>query len=109
LTSRQDDRLRERHFGAWEGRSWDSVYQEDRRNLDRLIEEPETFAPPGGETTMVLRDRVLAWYRALPSEPRVMAVTHGGPMAVLLGTFQGRCPAEWPRLVPPLGASAERP
>jgi broad specificity phosphatase PhoE len=104
---RADVRLRERHFGTWEGRAWDAIYQEDPRSLDRLIEEPQTFAPPGGETTLELRDRVWAWYRELPAEARVLAVTHGGPIAALRGTLEGCDPGAWPRFIPPLGASVE--
>jgi broad specificity phosphatase PhoE len=106
---RADVRLRERHFGTWEGCTWDAIYQEDPRSLDRLIEEPDTFAPPGGETTLALRDRVWAWYRELPAEARVLAVTHGGPIAVLRGTLEGCDPSAWPRLIPALGASVELP
>jgi len=104
-----DVRLRERHFGTWEGRVWDAIYQEDSRSLDRLIEEPDTFAPPGGETTFALRARVWAWYRALPAAGRVLAITHGGPIAVLRGTLEGCEPRAWPRLIPPPGESVELP
>lgn len=106
---RTDDRLRERHFGAWEGCSWDSIYRADATALDRLVDEPDTFAPPGGETTIALGERVWSWYCELPAGARVLAVAHGGPIAAILGTLHGDPPAAWARRIPPPGGSVELP
>src|SRR4051794_10531018 len=43
--------LRERDFGTWEGRSWDSIHAETGSAMDGMILAPDRFRPPGGETT----------------------------------------------------------
>jgi broad specificity phosphatase PhoE len=78
---RMDERWRERDFGAWEGRSWNSIWRNTGADMDRMLTEPRRFRPGGGETTAELFARsVLAW-RALPKKPHVVVVTHGGPIA----------------------------
>ena len=98
-----DARLAERGFGVWEGRSWDDIYAETGDAMIGMVSDPATWHPPGGETTFQLRDRVLAWYREQTSP--VVVVTHGGPIAALLGTLGGHPVEAWPGFVPPCGAS----
>jgi broad specificity phosphatase PhoE len=103
-----EPRLAECHFGAWEGQSWDAIYKATGNAMMGMIEAPETFRPGGeGETTLEVRDRAMAWLQELahePCEPRnVIAICHGGPIAAIRGTLEGRCVAEWPALVPPPG------
>jgi broad specificity phosphatase PhoE len=93
-------RLRERDFGDWELRPWADIYAETGPSMNGFIEEPETFAPPGGETTFQVRDRVMAWYEALPGAGTILAVAHGGPIMALLGTLRGLPPDEWLHLAP---------
>ena len=45
---REDQRLWELDFGAWEGRPWETIARED---LDRWALDPLGFAPPGGDDT----------------------------------------------------------
>lgn len=104
LTPSVDPRLSEIDYGAWEMRAWDAIHAEVGVAMMRIIEEPDRFAPPGGETLFQLRDRVLGWYAGLPAAGSILAVTHGGPIAALLGTLEGRPVASWPNLVPPPGA-----
>ncbi len=99
---RMDARLAERDFGAWEGRSWDDIFAETADAMMGMVTDPAAWHPPGGETTFQLRDRVFAWYREQSSP--VVAVTHGGPIAALLGTLGGHPVADWLRLVPPCGS-----
>ncbi len=99
-----DSRLRERHFGAWELRSWDAIYEESGDAMMGMVSAPESWRPPGGESTFELRDRVLSWYRDLPSHGAVVAVSHGGPIAALLGTLREAAVEHWPRFIPECGA-----
>lgn len=98
-----DPRLRERCFGDWELRRWDDVHAATGDAMMGMVTAPATWRPPGGETTHELRDRVLAWYRDLPAGGTVVAVTHGGPAAALLGALRGTPVCDWPALIPPPG------
>lgn len=100
---REDPRLRERHFGEWEGRTWDDIYAETGSAMDGMIEQPATWRPPGGETTFALRDRIVAWYNELDTSERHIAITHGGPIAAFIGTRSDLRPSAWPSLIPNYG------
>jgi len=103
IPTRQDKRLAELNFGNWECQTWDAIYAEHGDDIGRLVTEPETFAPPGGETVFQLRDRMLNWYNGLPSEGIIVAITHGGPISALLGTLSASPAYDWPNLVPAYG------
>src|SRR5215831_4248553 len=94
-----DTDLQERDFGTWELRPWDEIFAELGHAMDGLLLDPENYAPPGGETTLALRDRVLGWYRRLPSEGLVVAITHGGPIAALRGALLSWDVDRWPELI----------
>lgn len=95
--------LRERDFGTWELQPWDTIFAEHGDGMNRMISEPDTYRPGGGETTYEHRDRVLRWYEALPHDRLTIAVTHGGTIATLLGA-QRRLPVpEWLALIPNCG------
>ncbi len=96
--------LLERNFGEWELRSWDAIYQEVGDAINGLIDEPETFRPPGGETTGELRDRVVSWYERRPRTGLTVVVAHGGPIAAIRGTLAGKAPVDWVRLIPQPGS-----
>lgn len=106
--ARADARLREFDFGDWELKTWDEIHASGQ-DIARLIHEPDTFAPPGGETVHAMRDRVLDWYRALPGGHRILVVGHGGPISVLQGSLEGLPAASWPRLVPDYGGEVRLP
>ena len=94
----------ERDFGVWEGRAWDAIHAETGSAMDGMLTDPENFRPGGGETTAELARRAMAALRGLPPG-RVTVITHGGPIAAILGTLERRPVADWPALVPSCGAS----
>ncbi len=99
----EDTGWRERDFGAWEGQSWHAIYRATGDAMDGMLSDPEGFRPGDtGETTMELAWRVVGAARAL-TRP-TLVVTHGGPIAALLGLRDGQPVSEWPKLVPPNGA-----
>ncbi|WP_033921566.1 histidine phosphatase family protein [Sphingomonas sp. 37zxx] len=100
-----DPRWRERDFGAWEGRSWQAIYRATGNAMDGMIDAPDSFRPGDGETTTELATRAAAACAALPAG-RVLVVSHGGPIAALLGTQQGLPPRDWLKLVPATGGTA---
>lgn len=93
--------LRERNFGRWELRSWDGLHREYGDTILNMVSEPGTFRPGGGETTFEMRNRVREWFRGVPRDGLSVAVTHGGPIAALLGTLRDLPVAAWPELIPP--------
>jgi broad specificity phosphatase PhoE len=98
-----DPRLRERSFGAWELRPWDDIHAATGEAMLGMLTDPAGWRPPGGETTFELRDRVLDWYADLAPTGVVLAVTHGGPVAALVGTLRGLPVADWLGLIPACG------
>jgi broad specificity phosphatase PhoE len=109
LTPIVDRRLREFDFGEWELRRWEEIHAVAPDALDRFLGEPATFSAPGGETVHAMRDRVCAWYQELPADGLIVAVAHGGPIAMLRGTLTGALSAQWPGLIPTHGSVCELP
>lgn len=84
-----DGRWRERDFGSWEGRSWNSIWRESGSAMDRMLTDPAKFRPGGGETTSELSKRSVRAWRALPAGGLIVVVTHGGPIACVRATLAG--------------------
>lgn len=108
----EDVRLRERHYGQWQGRSWDEAYASDPENFHGLIEHPDSYRPPEGETTSEMQTRIVAWYREcfltkpLRQQP-VVVVAHSGPIAALAGHLLQLHARDWqPWTLKPLQAIA---
>ncbi|XEC97210.1 histidine phosphatase family protein [Paenibacillus tarimensis] len=85
-----DARLRELHFGLWEGKTYD-VLKTDRVYTQWLA-DPRRQSPPGGEAMSALEDRVRSFIQeelrsnAESSDDRgpVLIISHGGPIRVLI-------------------------
>lgn len=92
----------ERDFGRWESQSWHAIYRATGSAMDGMISHPDDFRPGGGETTSELALRTVAAWESLPGNFGIV-VTHGGPIAALLGHQQAMPVADWPNLVPVLG------
>ncbi len=107
----EDKRLTELDFGTWEGRSWDEIFGEVGHDMVRLMSEPETYAPHGGETIFEVRDRVMGWHGELSTlgvadgalTGVTIAISHGGPISALLGTLGNVSVSDWPGLIPAYG------
>jgi alpha-ribazole phosphatase len=77
-----DDRLREMHFGDWEGRPWSEV---PRAQIDAWRDDLVGYVPPGGESVAALARRGAAFVGDLPSGGRdAIVVTHAGVIQTLL-------------------------
>lgn len=84
--------LRELHFGAWEGRSAAALMDGHSEALGRFWADPYAFTPPGGEPLSEFEARVLAAQRRLRQRHagrRVLLVTHGGVIRLLLARARG--------------------
>jgi glucosyl-3-phosphoglycerate phosphatase len=79
-----DARLRERSFGAWEGRLRAEVAAADTERVERWRAGEDVIGEIGGETAAMLAERIGPALRgllaAIPDGGVTIAVTHGGPV-----------------------------
>jgi alpha-ribazole phosphatase len=94
LAPERDDRLRELHFGRWEGRRWSEI---DRAESDPWAADYLRAAPPDGESYEAMLTRVDAFLVDLASSgTRIAIVSHAGPMRAILVRCLGLPPqAAW--------------
>jgi broad specificity phosphatase PhoE len=97
-----ESRLRELHFGAWEGLTYEEVCQrfpEARLSLGTNVPRQP---PPGGETLMQLADRIASYFGELAdqlsSERTILVVAHRGSLQVFLCLALGLPPEAWWKL-----------
>jgi len=99
-----DERLRERNYGRWQGLTWDAAYASDPENFHGLIEQPDTYCPPDGETTSEMQSRMVSWLNELIRERNlgvvsapgpVIVLTHSGPIAAVVGHLLHLHAREW--------------
>ena len=78
-----DDRLRELNFGNWEGKTWDTIDQNEAKDwMDDFVNAPT----PGGESMVQMNARVTHFWQELLkiTHQNVAVVTHGGVIRLLL-------------------------
>jgi broad specificity phosphatase PhoE len=81
-------------FGEWEGRSAAELMQTSPAALTGYWRDPRKHTPPGGESLVQFRHRVVEAWEALYQSydaQRLLLVTHGGVIRMLLCHLQG-----WP-------------
>jgi alpha-ribazole phosphatase len=87
-----DPDLQELHFGAWEGQSAAALMATDAEALGRFWADPYAFTPPQGEPVLAFSARVLGAVERLHqlyAGERVLLVSHGGVMRLLLARARG--------------------
>src|SRR5262249_58182894 len=94
-----DRDLREIALGAWEDSTYEEVLAREPERVARWRTDPLTVAPPGGETVLAFRDRLVQaldrWQAAHP-DATLLWVTHGGCIGVLLCPLLGvDLPPRW--------------
>ena len=85
-----DPRLRELHFGGFEGGSWQENLARWGDGFRAWLADPRAVAPPGGERLGQLEERVREWMEGLPREGRVVAFLHGGSLRAAWAVAEGR-------------------
>jgi probable phosphoglycerate mutase len=80
---RTDDRLREIHYGHWEGRLWLELPQTDPNGHAARLADPWNWQPAGGESYRMLSERVAHWLGDMTND--AVVVSHGGVSKVLRG------------------------
>jgi alpha-ribazole phosphatase len=100
LSVEVEPRLREIHFGRWDGLSWQQIEHDDGVRLAIWMDEWVGGHPPGGESFSDLQRRVECWYEELCRAPGVRedetiaVVTHAGVVRALLCNLLGWHPAQ---------------
>jgi alpha-ribazole phosphatase len=87
-----DKDLQELHFGAWEGQSAATLMETDAQALGLFWADPYSFTPPQGEPVVAFSARVLAAVARLQAAyagERVLLISHGGVMRLLLAQARG--------------------
>ncbi|MBK5530868.1 alpha-ribazole phosphatase family protein [Pseudomonas sp. TH06] len=87
-----DKDLQELHFGAWEGQSAAALMETDAEALGLFWADPYSFTPPQGEPVDEFSNRVLAAVARLHAAyagERVLLISHGGVMRLLLARARG--------------------
>ncbi len=72
--------LTEINFGEWETRSFDALYRDDRKNMERWFRLKHAFTFPGGDTIAHFSSRIKVWFEKLGNESytNVLVVSHAG-------------------------------
>jgi broad specificity phosphatase PhoE len=83
LAYRTDDRLREIHYGDWEGRLWSELPHTDPQGYAARLADPWGWQPEGGESYRMLSERVALWLADITND--AVVVSHGGVSKVLRG------------------------
>jgi broad specificity phosphatase PhoE len=97
LEVEHDPRLRELHFGEWDGREWGAIEAEDGARLRAWTDHWADTAPPGGETVADVAARAasfLADELAARRSGTAVVVSHAGWIRAAVGHLLGRPVAE---------------
>ena len=74
-----DDRLKEQHWGDWEGLSRAQILERDGKDAFIRAGLGALFCPPGGESTQALNDRVASFLKDIAVEDGdAIAIAHLG-------------------------------
>lgn len=93
--------LRERHFGAFQGRTWAELEREHSDVVRAWKARVPDFAPPGGESLLDLRARVEGTFAELAARhpgAQIVVVAHGGVLDILYRAATGvdlQAPRAW--------------
>ena len=89
---RTDDRLKEIHFGIWQGEYWPQIPEVDPAGHEARASDPFNWRPEGGESYADLTARCSTWFDELDRD--TVCVSHGGVSRVLRGHVAQIDPAE---------------
>jgi alpha-ribazole phosphatase len=105
-----DARLREIHQGEWQGLLIDEIQMKYAHEFRRRHDNPLQVAPPGGETALQARDRVVNMVNEIVkkhAEDTVAVVSHGFVIAIARTYYAGKPIEEVWEMVPDNGCVIE--
>lgn len=82
-----EPRLREMHFGDWQGKTYAEIHHSTPQALAQWEADLARFAPPNGESMGIFSARVgeaMEEIRAAHPDGSVLVVAHGGPLQVMI-------------------------
>ncbi|KAB2912371.1 MAG: histidine phosphatase family protein [Hyphomicrobiaceae bacterium] len=94
-----DDRLKEMHYGHWEGQLWDDLPATDPEGFAARKADAWSWQPHGGESYGQLSRRIACWLQEISRDSVVVA--HGGVSRALRGLVLRLPEAEIPFLAVP--------
>ncbi len=86
--------IKEINYGEWEGQLVESVWRDREEEVLAWSRDPERNGPPGGEMLPYFRERVLSAVLNLAQTEKVLLITHGGVIKLLL-SIASQKPASW--------------
>ena len=93
---RIDDRLKEAHYGEWQGTLLADLPRLDAEGMQARTRDPFRWRPQGGESYEDLMARAVDWVGTI--ERDAVVVSHGGVSRVLRGHILGLDPVIVPSL-----------
>jgi probable phosphoglycerate mutase len=96
---RTDERLKEIHYGHWEGLLWDDLPRLDPAGVAARTADTWGWQPVGGESFQALSRRIEGWLAEISRNSVIVA--HGGVSRALRGIALGLPTAEIPSLPVP--------
>lgn len=103
LEVKLDPRLREIHQGQWQGLLVSDIQERYGQEFQRRRDDPLNVAPPGGETVLQVRERVVDAIEDIVGQhpdARVAVVSHGFALAVIQVHYQNRPVTDAWELIP---------
>ena len=88
-----DERLKELHFGVFEG--YTQAENEQHAAWDTWFANPFKNAAPSGESYEALRQRCVAWLNDLPEHRSAIAFAHSGTIQMLVSHVLGVEQPKW--------------
>ena len=93
--SRFDARIRERHFGIWQGMTYEEWRIKDAEGMARYNAGEEDYGPEGGETARQFLDRcvnAVSDLAIVSREKTLLLITHGGVVSSMVRHSNGLNP-----------------
>lgn len=82
-----DDRLKEQHYGHWEGQLWHELAALDPVGFSAHNRDKWNWCPRGGESYRMLSERIAGWLSDLESD--AVVASHGAVSRVVRGLVLG--------------------
>lgn len=86
ITVEKDQRIREMHFGEWEGRSYDHIFKTSYDTFQNWLKNPVACPLPSQEDIKSFEKRLRSFYEEILDIPEknILVVAHGGSIQGLL-------------------------